>query len=229
MASAALKPGIAFDVYGSEVSELQNLIREAAFIVVALVSLWPRSPDEHRAANGVQLGADRGSGDSVRCHLRYDPIPVEAMLSAGSNGAFFRLFVASRHRARWRTSREARLFLSSQGPCPHFLDNAPDVPCFLRIGGWQPLVELMGPLAGTLASISMGAVYMGALTYIGNAPNFMVYAIAEENGIRMPSFFGYMALGRHRPGSYSCVAHIATYCATLKAVRKGWPDRCRRG
>jgi len=50
----------------------------------------------------------------------------------------------------------------------------------------------MGPLAGTLASISMGAVYMGALTYIGNAPNFMVYAIAEESGIRMPTFFGYM-------------------------------------
>ncbi len=48
------------------------------------------------------------------------------------------------------------------------------------------------PLAGTLASISMGAVYMGAWTYIGNAPNFMVYPIAEENGIRMPSFFGYM-------------------------------------
>ena len=47
-------------------------------------------------------------------------------------------------------------------------------------------------LAGTLAAISMGAVYMGALTYIGNAPNFMVYAIAQERGVRMPSFFGYM-------------------------------------
>ena len=50
----------------------------------------------------------------------------------------------------------------------------------------------MGPLAGTLAAISMGAVYMGALTYIGNAPNFMVLAIAQERGVRMPSFFGYM-------------------------------------
>ena len=50
----------------------------------------------------------------------------------------------------------------------------------------------MGPLAATLAAISMGAVYMGALTYIGNAPNFMVDAIATERGIRMPSFFGYM-------------------------------------
>ena len=49
----------------------------------------------------------------------------------------------------------------------------------------------MGPLAGTLAAISMGAVYMGALTYIGNAPNFMVYAIARERGVAMPSFFVY--------------------------------------
>jgi Na+/H+ antiporter NhaD/arsenite permease-like protein len=53
--------------------------------------------------------------------------------------------------------------------------------------------ELMGPLAGTLAAISMGAVYMGALTYIGNAPNFMIYALAQERGIAMPSFFVYLA------------------------------------
>jgi Na+/H+ antiporter NhaD/arsenite permease-like protein len=52
--------------------------------------------------------------------------------------------------------------------------------------------ELMGPLAPTLAAISMGAVFMGALTYIGNAPNFMIYAIATERGVKMPSFFGYM-------------------------------------
>ena len=52
--------------------------------------------------------------------------------------------------------------------------------------------ELMGPLAPTLAAISMGAVFMGAMTYVGNAPNFMVYAIATERGIRMPSFLGYM-------------------------------------
>jgi Na+/H+ antiporter NhaD/arsenite permease-like protein len=50
----------------------------------------------------------------------------------------------------------------------------------------------MGPLAATLAAISMGAVYMGALSYIGNAPNFMIYAIAVERGIRMPNFFGYL-------------------------------------
>ena len=44
----------------------------------------------------------------------------------------------------------------------------------------------------TLLAISMGAVFMGALTYIGNAPNFMVKSIAEENNVKMPSFFGYI-------------------------------------
>jgi len=51
----------------------------------------------------------------------------------------------------------------------------------------------MTALRPALAAISMGAVYMGALTYIGNAPNFMIYAIATERGIKMPSFFGYIA------------------------------------
>lgn len=58
---------------------------------------------------------------------------------------------------------------------------------FFEVAGGDA-VELMGTYAGTLAAISMGAVYMGALTYIGNAPNFMIYAIATEHGIRMPSF-----------------------------------------
>ena len=62
---------------------------------------------------------------------------------------------------------------------------------FFQLAGGDA-AELMGKLAPTLAAISMGAVYMGALTYIGNAPNFMVYAIANERGVKMPSFFGYM-------------------------------------
>ncbi|MCY1504461.1 putative citrate transport [compost metagenome] len=51
----------------------------------------------------------------------------------------------------------------------------------------------MQQLPGTLLAISMGSVFMGAMTYIGNAPNFMVKAIAEQRGVKMPSFFGYMA------------------------------------
>ncbi|GAA0005196.1 hypothetical protein BRDID11002_51990 [Bradyrhizobium diazoefficiens] len=72
-----------------------------------------------------------------------------------------------------------------------FLDNAPTYLLFFELAGGDPQV-LMHALSGTLASISMGAVYMGALTYIGNAPNFMVASIARENGVEMPSFFGYL-------------------------------------
>jgi Na+/H+ antiporter NhaD/arsenite permease-like protein len=50
----------------------------------------------------------------------------------------------------------------------------------------------MGPLASTLLAISAGAVFMGANSYIGNAPNFMVKSICQERGIKMPSFLGYM-------------------------------------
>ena len=51
---------------------------------------------------------------------------------------------------------------------------------------------LMRQIPKTLMAISAGAVFMGAMTYIGNAPNFMVQSIAEENNVNMPSFFGYM-------------------------------------
>ena len=72
-----------------------------------------------------------------------------------------------------------------------FLDNAPTYLVFFELAGGNAQT-LMTTLAPTLAAISMGAVYMGALTYIGNAPNLMIYAIAEERGVRMPSFVGYM-------------------------------------
>jgi Na+/H+ antiporter NhaD/arsenite permease-like protein len=72
-----------------------------------------------------------------------------------------------------------------------FLDNAPTYLVFFNLAGGDPQ-QLMTALAPTLTAISAGAVFMGANTYIGNAPNFMVKAIAEERGIVMPSFFGYM-------------------------------------
>jgi Na+/H+ antiporter NhaD/arsenite permease-like protein len=62
---------------------------------------------------------------------------------------------------------------------------------FFELAGGNPQ-QLMTSGALTLTAISAGAVFMGANTYIGNAPNFMVYAIARNGGIKMPSFFGYM-------------------------------------
>ena len=88
-------------------------------------------------------------------------------------------------RFRWHFQRRQCLLSA-------LLDNAPTYLVFFGLAGGDA-GELMTTLSGTLAAISMGAVYMGALTYVGNAPNLMIYAIAVERGVKMPSFFGYLA------------------------------------
>ena len=104
-----------------------------------------------------------------------------------------RLLLAPRRRHRAATARPHDVaYFWLTGVLSAFLDNAPTYLVFFELAGGDAR-ELMGPLAATLAAISMGAVFMGAMTYIGNAPNFMVYAIAVERGVKMPSFFGYMA------------------------------------
>lgn len=184
LASGAWRPGIIFNVYGTGF-ELQNLVRDAIFVSVALASLW-LTPDEHRAANGFSWEPIREVA-ILFAGIFATVIPVEAMLSAGSSGPFAFLLQAVTF-PDGRPQEAAYFWLT--GGLSAFLDNAPTYLVFFELAGGDAK-ELMGPLAGTLASISMGAVYMGALTYIGNAPNFMVYAVAEENGIRMPGFFGY--------------------------------------
>ena len=72
-----------------------------------------------------------------------------------------------------------------------FLDNAPTYMVFFNTAGGDAQT-LMHHMPETLAAISAGAVFMGACSYIGNAPNFMVRAIAEDQGVRMPGFFGYI-------------------------------------
>lgn len=83
------------------------------------------------------------------------------------------------------------------GTLSAFLDNAPTYLVFFQTA---QVPGVGGPTAGVpeaiLVSISLGAVFMGAMTYIGNGPNFMVKAIAEKSNVKMPSFFGYMV--------YSC-------------------------
>jgi Na+/H+ antiporter NhaD/arsenite permease-like protein len=183
--SAAWNPGVEVDVYGTHVA-LQNLVRDGALIVIALASLW-LTPREHRKSNGftwepIAEVAKLFAGIFVCI------IPVLAMLEAGRNGPFAWLLEAVT--ARDGTPHEAAYFWLT-GVLSAFLDNAPTYLVFFELASGDP-AQLMGPLAGTLAAISMGAVYMGALTYIGNAPNLMVYSIANEQGVKMPSFFGYL-------------------------------------
>jgi len=88
-------------------------------------------------------------------------------------------------------------FFWASGALSSVLDNAPTYLAFAAaaagLQGLAPHGNYIGMIdSSVLAAISTGSVFMGANTYIGNAPNFMVRAIAQENGLKMPSFFGYM-------------------------------------
>ncbi len=185
LVSATWKPGIKFDVYGTPVA-LQNLARDGTLIVIALASLW-LTPEEHRKANDftwepIAEVAKLFAGIFVCI------IPVLAMLEAGHDGPFAWLLKAVT--AHDGSPHEVAYFWLT-GLLSAFLDNAPTYLVFFQLASGDA-AALMGKLSATLAAISMGAVYMGALSYIGNAPNFMVAAIANERGVKMPSFFGYM-------------------------------------
>jgi Na+/H+ antiporter NhaD/arsenite permease-like protein len=183
--SASWRPGAAIDILGTRL-ELQNLIRDAALLLIAWLSLW-LTPDEHRQANGFTWEPIREVA-KLFAAIFTTIIPVLAALDAGRKGFFAWLLSAVTERDG--TPHEVAYFWYT-GLMSAFLDNAPTYLLFFKLAGGDAQA-LMGEYSGTLAAISMGAVYMGALTYIGNAPNFMVAAIATERGIRMPSFFGYL-------------------------------------
>lgn len=183
--SASWKPGVTFTIQGVAV-ELQNLVRDAIILVLAFVSLAV-TRKEYRAANGFSWGpivevAKLFAGIFICI------VPVIAILRAGLDGAFAPL-VALVTGPDGAPNDLAYFWLT--GALSSFLDNAPTYLVFFELAGGDPQA-LMTSFATTLVAISAGAVFMGANTYIGNAPNFMVYAIARESGVRMPGFFGYM-------------------------------------
>ncbi len=182
--SAMWRPDVRFEIDGTTLA-LQNLLRDAALLLIAVLSLL-FTPNEHREANGFTWEPIAGVailfGGIFACI-----IPVLAMLQAGPAGAFSWLIAAAT--AQGGPNDVAYFWLT--GALSAFLDNAPTYLAFFELAGGDP-GALMGPLGSTLAAITMGAAYMGALTYIGNAPNLMIYAIAVERGVKMPSFFGFM-------------------------------------
>ena len=179
------KPGIEFTVHGIHL-ELQNLLRDAVIVVLALVSLVV-SRREYREANGFNWEPIREVA-KLFAGIFICIIPVIAILQAGLDGAFAPL-VSLVTAANGAPNDMAYFWLT--GILSSFLDNAPTYIVFFELAGGDPQV-LMTTLSRTLLAISAGAVFMGANTYIGNAPNFMVYAIARSAGVAMPSFFGYM-------------------------------------
>ncbi len=184
--SGLWKPGIVIDVYHVPV-ELQNMARDVLLIIVALLSL-KLTRRESRIANGFTWGPILEVA-KLFVGIFLTIIPAIAILRAGSDGALAQVVALV---STPGGGPDNAMYFWITGLLSSFLDNAPTYLIFFNTaGGDAP--TLMGPLAGTLLAISAGAVFMGANTYIGNAPNFMVKSIAEEAGVKMPSFFGYMA------------------------------------
>jgi Na+/H+ antiporter NhaD/arsenite permease-like protein len=116
-------------------------------------------------------------------------IPAIAILRAGESGALKPLIALVTGEGGAQVNI-AYFWLT--GALSSFLDNAPTYLVFFNTAGGDAQT-LMRVIPETLSAISCGAVFMGANSYIGNAPNFMVRSISEERGVRMPSFFGYLA------------------------------------
>ncbi len=184
--SGSWQPGFSIDLWGIELLP-QNLARDAILLALAGLSLLitARATRESNGFNWEPMAEVAKLFAGIFITI----VPVIAILRAGSDGAL-RDIIALATDAQGAPRDEMYFWLT--GLLSGFLDNAPTYLVFFNMAGGDAQA-LMGPLAGTLLAISMGAVYMGALTYIGNAPNFMVKAIAEQSGIRMPSFFGFMA------------------------------------
>jgi Na+/H+ antiporter NhaD/arsenite permease-like protein len=132
----------------------------------------------------------------------FAPMVEVAVLFAGIFGAMIPCLLILKARGAETGLTEAWQFFWASGTLSSFLDNAPTYLTFVSLGqgvtsalGLPAEVMMQGgAIAGKyLAAVSVGAVFMGANTYIGNAPNFMVKCISEEWKVRVPSFFGYMA------------------------------------
>lgn len=183
--SGMWKPDLEVVVYGTTL-ELQNLARDAGLVAIAWAS-WRLTPHRIRQANHFSF-APMIEVAKLFAGIFITITPAIAMLRAGSDGIMAPLISAV-------TGADGRpndaIYFWMTGALSSFLDNAPTYLVFFNLAGGDA-TALMGPLGTTLVAISAGAVFMGANTYIGNAPNFMVKSIAESRGVRMPSFLGYL-------------------------------------
>jgi len=180
------KSDVVFDVYGTPVG-LPGLGRDADLMVVIGLSL-ALTPASVHSDNQFEWGPMIEVA-KLFAGIFLTIAPVIAMLKAGAGGPFGAV-VAAVTGADGEPS--PAMYFWATGILSSFLDNAPTYLVFFNTAGGDA-DALMTSYAATLAAISAGAVFMGANSYIGNAPNLMVKAIAESRGVRMPTFFGYMA------------------------------------
>jgi Na+/H+ antiporter NhaD/arsenite permease-like protein len=196
--SGAWHSGVSWHVLGTDI-QLEQLVRDVALIGVTLLSLRFTQPQVHQRnhfswAPMIEV-AKLFAGIFVTI------VPVIAMLKAGPNGAFAPV-VALVTDAQGQPI--PAMYFWASGLLSSFLDNAPTYLVFFNLAGGDPKT-LMTTLAPVLAAVSAGSVFMGANSYIGNAPNLMVKSVAEHRGVKMPGFFGYMA--------WSCAVLVPLFMA----------------
>ena len=184
--SGIWKSPVSFNIAGTEVG-LPGIVRDLGLVLITLISL-KMTPAKVHEDNQFGWGPMQEVA-KLFAGIFLTIIPVIAMLKAGVNGPFGAVVSAV---TRPDGSPDVMMYFWITGLLSSFLDNAPTYLVFFNTAGGDPQV-LMTTLAPTLAAISAGAVFIGANSYIGNAPNLMVKAIAEDRGVKMPSFFGYMA------------------------------------
>jgi Na+/H+ antiporter NhaD/arsenite permease-like protein len=160
----------------ASVAFLEAPWREVAIVGLALLSWHRTDPALHRTNR-----------------FTFHPILEVAALFSG----IFVTMLPALHILQARGAelgvREPWQFFWATGALSSFLDNAPTYLTFLALAqGLHLPADVVGVPNALLTAVSLGAVFMGANTYIGNGPNFMVRSIAEERGVKMPSFGGYM-------------------------------------
>ncbi|BCW93179.1 MAG: citrate transporter [Thermoanaerobaculum sp.] len=169
---------------------VQNLLRDA-FLLAMFAGSWLTTPRQVRKENEFSWEPIREVA-ILFAGIFATIIPPLAMLRAGEHGALAFIIKAVQTPAH---------FFWATGSLSSFLDNAPTYLTFLStalgrlypgVPERQAILQLISENHAYLQAIATGAVFMGANTYIGNAPNFMVKSIAEEQGVPMPSFFGYI-------------------------------------
>ena len=177
--------GITLDIYGTPVT-LQSVVRDVLLLACGLLSLW-FTPKQVRAGNEFNWLPILEVA-KLFAAIFITITPAIAILRAGPNGHLADLVNLVSNEMGEPVDG---MYFWMTGLLSSFLDNAPTYLVFFNLAHGDA-AHMMGPMASTLLAISMGSVFMGANTYIGNAPNFMVKAIAEQSRVKMPGFFGYM-------------------------------------
>lgn len=184
--SGMWKPGLELNILGVKVG-IQNLLRDGILLGLAGASLAftstrIRDGNEFNWEPIAEVGKLFGA-------IFITMAPAIAILRAGPDGALAQLVGLV---SRADGSPIDLMYFWMTGSLSSFLDNAPTYLVFFNLASGDP-AQMMTQYSSTLLAISAGAVFMGASSYIGNAPNFMIKAIAEHRGVAMPGFFGYMA------------------------------------